>query len=90
MEQKFDSKPIQAAAGYEVHQIEREGAIIGYVSRPQDGKQWTMTLPDGTELTQAATSLEEAGEALVVADDQIVYNKYPEHMQGYEDRDVDY
>lgn len=91
VEKRFDSKPIQAAAGYEVHQIEREGAIIGYASRPQDDKNWTMTLPDGTELQRPAKSLDEAGEALVVADDQIVYNKYPDYMNSIDqDYEPDY
>jgi hypothetical protein len=81
VEQKFNTVPIRAASGYEVHQVEREGAIIGYASRPESDSKWTMTLPDGTELSNPAESLDEAGQALVVADDQVVYNKYPDYME---------
>lgn len=81
-DKNWQAVEIKAAQGFEAHQIERDGSIIGYTSRTIGTDEWTVVLPDGTELAQKETSLDAASNTLYKVDNQLVYNQYDDEMKA--------
>ncbi len=78
--ENYQAVEIKAANGFEAHQFERDGSIIGYVSRPSDSEEWTLVLPDGTEVAKKEASLDAAGDTLFKIDNQMVFKQYTDDM----------